>query len=252
MATRGRAVAETIHFISDLHLSSDRPALAGLFERYLSEIAPTAAGLYILGDLFEYWAGDDDLAEPFNARMCAALATLAARGTRVRFQVGNRDFLASAGFAAAAGLELIPDPCPIDLDGSAMLLAHGDALCTDDQAYQAFRRQVRDPQWQAGFLTQPLAVRKQIIAGVRMQSEASKQEKASSIMDVNAEAVASLLREHGYPRLIHGHTHRPATHLFEVDGHACERWVLADWHDERGEYLEWNGAALTRHAVLQH
>ena len=238
-----------IHFISDLHLSADRPALTALFERYLAGPARAASRLYILGDLFEYWAGDDDLDDPLGARVASQLAALVDAGTQVFFMPGNRDFLIGADFASRARLTLLPDPTPISLDGQPALLCHGDSLCTDDLAYQAFRQQVRNPAWQAQFLTQPLAVRKQIIAGVRMKSEEAKSEKAAAIMDVNADAVTALLREHGFPRLIHGHTHRPAVHSIDVDGHACERWVLADWRDDQGEVLVWADGQLARQAL---
>lgn len=238
-----------IHFISDLHLSADRPALTALFERYLAGPARAASKLYILGDLFEYWAGDDDLDDPLNTQVASQLAALGDAGTQVFFMPGNRDFLIGDDFARRARLTLLPDPTPLDLDGQRALLCHGDSLCTDDLAYQAFRQQVRNPAWQAQFLTQPLAVRKQIIAGVRMKSEEAKSEKAAAIMDVNADAVASLLREHGFPRLIHGHTHRPAVHAIDVDDHPCERWVLADWHDEQGEVLVWTDGKLARHTL---
>lgn len=238
-----------IHFISDLHLSADRPALTALFERYLAGPARAASSLYILGDLFEYWAGDDDLDDPLNSRVASQLAALADTDTQVFFMPGNRDFLIGADFASRARLTLLPDPTAITLDGVPALLCHGDSLCTDDLAYQAFRQQVRNPAWQAQFLTQPLAVRKQIIAGVRMKSEEAKSEKAAAIMDVNADAVAALLREHSFPRLIHGHTHRPAVHSIDVDGHACERWVLADWQDDQGEVLIWADGQLSRQAL---
>ena len=162
------------------------------------------------------------------------------------FMPGNRDFLIGADFATRARLQLLADPTLIALGNQATLLCHGDALCTDDIAYQTFRQQVRNPAWQAQFLSQPLAVRKQIIAGARMQSEAAKSEKAASIMDVNAYAVAELLRAHGFPNLIHGHTHRPATHALEIDEHRCERWVLSDWHDDRGDILVWHDGNLNR------
>lgn len=240
----------SIHFISDLHLSADRPSLSAIFERYLSGPARGAEALYILGDLFEYWAGDDDVDDPLNTRVAEQLAALSAAGVRVFFMPGNRDFLIGTDFAARAGLTILPEPSLIKLGDTPTLLCHGDSLCTDDLAYQAFRQQVRNPAWQAQFLTQPLAVRKQIIAGVRMKSEAAKSEKAAEIMDVNEEAVAALLRSHRYPRLIHGHTHRPALQSSNVDGHACERWVLADWQDEQGEVLVWGDGALLRQPLL--
>ena len=235
-----------VHFISDLHLSADRPALTGLFERYLAGPARDADRLYILGDLLEYWCGDDDTDDPLAHRLCGALKDLSASGCQVSFMAGNRDLLIGPAFAERAGFTLLPEPTLIELDGQPTLLCHGDSLCTDDVAYQVYRTQVRDPVWQQGFLAQPLEARKHFVQGLRMKSEAAKSGKAADIMDVNADAVAGLLRAHAYPRLIHGHTHRPATHHLTVDGHACERWVLADWHDDQGEVLIWDGDRLLR------
>jgi UDP-2,3-diacylglucosamine hydrolase len=239
-----------IHFISDLHLCAGRPALTAVFERYLAGPARAAARLYILGDLFEYWAGDDDLDDPLNTHVAGLLADLAESGCQVFFMPGNRDFLIGADFAARARLQLLAEPARIELGNEAVLLCHGDSLCTDDLAYQAFRSQVRNPAWQAQFLGQPLAVRKQVIAGVRMKSEEAKSEKAAAIMDVNAEAVIALLREHGVHQLIHGHTHRPADHQVDVDGSPGQRRVLADWRDENGtaggEVLVWADGKLSR------
>jgi UDP-2,3-diacylglucosamine hydrolase len=235
-------------FISDLHLSEDEPANVAAFLAFLHGPARTAASLFILGDLFEYWAGDDDLATPFNARIAAAIRALADSGTAVFFMTGNRDLLAGPAFAKAIGATLLDDPACVRFGDSAaaptLLLAHGDALCTDDLAYQAYRRQVRDPAWQAGFLAQPLAARKAFIASLRQKSEAAKAGKTMEIMDVNTEAVATLLREHGYPTLIHGHTHRPACHPLQLDGHDCVRHVLADWHGE-ARWLAFDGMRLT-------
>lgn len=227
-------------FISDLHLLAERPATTGLFLDFLDSTAHRAESLYILGDLFEYWAGDDDLDEPFNAQICAALRRFADSGVRLFFLHGNRDFLIGAEFARASGATLLADPVVMDVVGQPTLLLHGDTLCTDDIAYQRFREQVRDPQWQRHFLALPLAVRKQKIAEVREFSEAQKQVKAAEIMDVNDEAVAEAFRRHGYARMIHGHTHRPAAHRHRVDGRDCERWVLSDWYDGGG-YLVCDG-----------
>ena len=242
-----------VHFISDLHLTADRPALTAVLERYLTGAARAAADLYILGDLFEYWAGDDDTEDPLNARVAELLASLARTGTRIHFMPGNRDFLLGQAFAARAGLHILQDPTLIDLDGRPILLCHGDAECTDDLAYQAFRAQVRNPAYQAQFLAQPLAARKQFIAGVRMKSEQAKAGMQADIMDVNAEAITALLRRNGYPCLIHGHTHRPALHIHEVDGRSCERWVLHDWREDsggaHGEALIWEDGQLQRHPL---
>ena len=237
--------ANTPHtlFVSDLHLAAERPQITAQFLHFTGTIAPQAQALYILGDLFEYWAGDDDT-DPLGAEVAAALATLAAAGTRVYLMQGNRDVLMGAAFAARCGAEPITDPLLLDLHGTRTLLTHGDALCTGDADYQQFRAYARDPGNQAKFLAQPLAARREQMLGMRAQSEASKQQKAEAIMDVTPEAVESLLREHRYPRLIHGHTHRPARHNHTVDGHACERWVLNEWY-QRGGYLRCDAAGCT-------
>jgi UDP-2,3-diacylglucosamine hydrolase len=223
-------------FIADLHLCSTRSRITELFERFLRDTAAGAERLYILGDLFEYWAGDDDLGDPFNARMARALRDAAERGTAIYLMHGNRDFLLGELFMADCGATLLPDPTLIDLYGKPTLLMHGDTLCTDDHDYLAFRAMVREPQWQATFLAKPLAARKAQIEELRRRSETEKSLKAAEIMDANPQAIANALREHRYPRLIHGHTHRPARHEHRVDGMLCERWVLPDWY-ETGGYL---------------
>lgn len=224
-------------FISDLHLSPDEPATVARFLAFLDGPARTAAGLTILGDLFEYWAGDDDLADPFNQHIVTALRALADSGVPVSFMAGNRDFLIGADFAAATGLALLPDPCVREIAGTRTLLTHGDTLCTDDDEYQQFRRHVRDPAWQDAFLARPLVERKAEITALRQRSEQEKSIKPLALMDVNSAAVASALHTHDVQALIHGHTHRQALHTQEVDGHACQRWVLGDWGAERGTAL---------------
>lgn len=216
-------------FISDLHLCEAQPHITQLFLDFTRDTAPGADALYILGDLFEYWAGDDDLDTPLHRTITDALHMLATGGTAVFIMHGNRDFLMDAQLAQACHATLLADPTLLDLYGTRTLLSHGDALCTDDVQYQAFRRQVRNSQWRAAFLAQPLAKRKAQIEEIRTISKSEKQSKRMDIMDVNLSAVAQLLREHGYPRLIHGHTHRPALHQHRVDGISCERWVLGDW-----------------------
>lgn len=223
-------------FISDLHLCASRPQISRLFFHFIETSARTAQALYILGDLFESWVGDDDLDSPLNRAVCDALRTLSDSGVAVYLMHGNRDFLIAQGFATACGARLLADPTLVDLYGAPTLLMHGDTLCSDDKPYLAFRAQVRDPAWQAGFLAQPLATRRVMAQQIRTQSEQAKHGKAAEIMDVNPDAVVQALRIHGYPRLIHGHTHRPAQHVIEADGHACERWVLQDWY-ETGGYL---------------
>lgn len=217
-------------FISDLHLSEDQPHITQLLLNFIRNAASQADALYILGDLFEYWAGDDDLDTPFHRQITGALHALSTQGTPVFILHGNRDFLMDRQLAQACNATLLPDPTLLDLYGTPTLLSHGDALCTDDIEYQAFRRQVRDPEWRAAFLAQPLVKRKAQIDEMRSISKSEKQNKSMDIMDVNPEAVAQLLRDHHYPRLIHGHTHRPALHHHTVDNKHCERWVLGDWH----------------------
>lgn len=228
-------------FISDLHLCEERPAATRAFFTFLDGPARDADALYILGDLFEYWAGDDDIEATLNTSVADAIKALADSGVKVYFLPGNRDFLIGTRFAERASLQILRDPSAIEVCGNRLLVSHGDDLCTDDTAYQGYRKQVRDQQWQAAFLLRPLAERKKIIEGIRHQSELSKQEKSMAIMDVNRVAVEALLRENEYPTLIHGHTHRPKCHFHHVDGHICTRWVLADWHDD-APYLEWNSA----------
>jgi UDP-2,3-diacylglucosamine hydrolase len=200
------------------------------FRRFASGITPQAEALYILGDLFEYWAGDDDLHDPFHQQVIAALRGISERGTKVYLMHGNRDLLMGPALAQACGATLLDDPTLVDLYGTPTLLSHGDTLCIDDTEYQRFRAQVHDADFQRQFLAKPLAERKAYIEQLRTHSKAEKQRKDSAIMDANEAAVAALLREYRYPRLIHGHTHRPMQHEHVVDGHRCERWVLADWH----------------------
>ncbi len=221
-------------FISDLHLSADDPALDAVFLAFLVSTAAAADALYILGDLFDYWAGDDGVDDPYPARTVAALRQVSDRGTALWVMSGNRDVLLGEDFARAVGGGLLADPTLIDLYGTPTLLAHGDAQCTGDIEYQAFRTQVRSPEFQAKFLALSLADRKAAIENLRRRSEQEKQGKSEALMDVDPGAVAQLLREYGYPRLIHGHTHRPARHVHKVDGKTCERWVLTNWETHPG------------------
>ena len=223
-------------FVSDVHLAEERPRIVEQFFDFLTGEARDADALYVLGDLFEYWAGDDDLDDPLNRRVADAFSKLHAAGTAVHFLHGNRDFLVGKAFAERANAALVADGTVIDFYGTPTLLMHGDVLCTDDVEYQKFRTYARDPGNQARFLAQPLAARRHQIRGIRAESESAKQGKAAEIMDVNRDAVDEALRRSGYPRLIHGHTHRPGRHVHEVDGRTCERWVLADWY-ANGSYL---------------
>jgi UDP-2,3-diacylglucosamine hydrolase len=217
-------------FISDLHLSEEESHITQLFLNFTRDTAPKADALYILGDLFEYWAGDDDRDTPFHRQIIAAIREVSQQGTPVYIMHGNRDFLMDEQFAQDCQATILPDPSLIKLYGTPTLLTHGDAMCTDDVQYQAFRKQVRDPAWRASFLAQPLAQRKATIEQLRKMSETQKQSKAMDIMDVNPASVAEQFRSQHYPRMIHGHTHRQKHHQHEVDGKTCERWVLGDWH----------------------
>jgi UDP-2,3-diacylglucosamine hydrolase len=216
-------------FISDLHLSAAHKQSAQAFSEFISTQASQAEALYILGDLFEYWAGDDDLHDPFHQHITRTLRKLTAHGTRLFLMRGNRDLLIGKAYAAACGAVLLDDPTLIELYGIPTLLCHGDTLCTDDIEYQNFRKHVHSASFQIDFLSRPLDVRKAHIEQLRKHSDAVKQRKNSEIMDVNNHAVAALLREYHYPRLIHGHTHRPDRHEHIVDDHTCVRWVLGDW-----------------------
>lgn len=228
-------------FISDLHLCAKQPRSMQVFLHFMQHTAPKAEALYVLGDLLESWAGDDDLDDPFHQQITNALRTLAAGGAHLFIMHGNRDFLMAEKLAAACRATLLPDPALVNLYGTPTLLTHGDTLCTGDTAYQSYRSQVHEPAWQQQFLSQPLVQRKAFIEQLRARSENEKQQKSGDLMDVSNAAVAELLREHNYPRLIHGHTHRPRHHLHTVDGHDCERWVLGDWH-ETGNALRCDAA----------
>lgn len=240
------SIAMSALFISDLHLSEQTPENTEALFEFIRQVAPSADDLYVLGDLFEYWAGDDDAHESLSQKVANAIRELSESGVHIHFLAGNRDFLLGEAYAHEAGIEILPDPSLVDLGGRIVLLSHGDSLCTDDSTYQSYRRQVRDRAWQAEFLSRPLVERKQIIADLRRHSESAKQHKAMQIMDVNASAVEALLREHAYPTLIHGHTHRPAHHIHQVDGHTCSRWVLADWHGGAA-YLRWDGSTFANY-----
>jgi UDP-2,3-diacylglucosamine hydrolase len=231
-------------FISDLHLAPERPLIVEQFFRFLSGAAKGADALYVLGDLFEYWVGDDDLDDPLNDSVAQGFAELAANGTAVFFMHGNRDVLVGAEFAARSRARLLEDPALIDLYGKPTLLMHGDTLCTDDLEYQKFRSYAHNPQNQARFLALPIAARHAELAALRQKSESAKQDKTAEIMDVNMATVEQALRSAGYPRLIHGHTHRPGRHVHRVDGHECERWVLGDWYDN-GSYLRCSPAGCS-------
>lgn len=238
-----------IFFISDLHLSPRSPGATCLFLQFLGGRARQADELFILGDLFEAWIGDDDRDEPFNAEIIAALRAASDSGLKISALHGNRDFLLGTDFAAASGVKLLNDPYILSTAEWQFVLSHGDALCLDDTEYMAFRAQVRNPAWQAALLAKPLAERRSIAAHMREVSESSQRSKEMPYTDLQAAATDDFLREHGYATFIHGHTHQPAKHDHIVDGIHVERWVLSDWHEDRGECLIWDGEALRREAI---
>lgn len=219
-------------FISDLHLSAERPAVNTLFLEFLKSRAAQSEALYILGDLFEYWIGDEAVAQAEYAAIVAGLAELSAGGVLVYLMHGNRDFLLGAEFCRATGARLLNDPSVIDLYGTPTLLMHGDLLCTDDVEYQKVRQTLRAPAFIAEFLSKPVAVREQVVRGYREQSKAVTAQKASDIMDVNEQTVREALQRHGVHDMIHGHTHRPADHRFDLGGEPARRVVLGDWYEQ--------------------
>ena len=235
-------------FISDLHLRPEAPRLSEILIELLRGPAAEADALYVLGDLFEAWPGDDDLDDAFNAPVVAAFRALSDRGVPLHFQHGNRDFLLGDAFSRATGGGLLPDEIIVDLHGTPTLLMHGDQLCTDDVAYQQFRQQVRNPLWQKQMLSQPLPVRKALARQLREGSDLAKAGKSMDIMDVNADAVAQAFTRHRVSRMIHGHTHRPGRHVHDVDGRRCERIVLADWRNA-GAYLAVDRGGTASYAI---
>jgi UDP-2,3-diacylglucosamine hydrolase len=219
-------------FIADLHLDDARPAITTLFERFLaSDEARAASAFYILGDLVEAWIGDDDDAE-LPSRIATATRGLRDAGVPVFFMAGNRDFLLGDAFAERAGLTLLDDGTVRDIEGVPTLLMHGDLLCTDDVEYQTVRAQVRTPAWKAQILSMPLEARRAFAAKARSDSKSRTGRIDETIMDVNQAAVDAAMREAGVRRLVHGHTHRPAIHTFDLDGAPAQRIVLGDWYDQ--------------------
>jgi UDP-2,3-diacylglucosamine hydrolase len=237
-------------FISDLHLSEVQPRTLARFERFVAGEARAHAELLILGDLFEFWAGDDATDDAVGNRVADALAGLSACGVRVFLMHGNRDLLLGSAFAARCGAALLADPTLARIGADAVLLAHGDVYCTLDVDYQRFRAQVRNPDFQRAFLAKSLAERRAFIGQARTASEAGKQQKSREIMDVTPQAIDDALRRAGVLRMIHGHTHRPATHRAALDGAMAERWVLPDWDFDgaaaRGGYLHAGAGAWQR------
>ena len=232
-------------FVSDLHLPVAASPLREAFAHFLAGPARRAAAVYILGDLFEVWVGDDAGLREYSAER-ACLRALTGAGVPVFFQHGNRDFLVGRDFAAATGVQILPDPFFIELGGVPTVVGHGDAWCTDDTGYQRWRRFSRHPAAQAAYRVLPLAWRERIAGGIRSKSDGDKQAKSVEIMDVNDAAIRAAFRRYGAVRMIHGHTHRPADHDYEVDGRACRRHVLADWHPGRCEALKVDASGVER------
>lgn len=233
----------TTWFVSDIHVDDSRPDIRDAFSTFLSQTVRGAEALYILGDWFESWIGDDD-PDPAKRAAIEAVRSLSDDGTACYFCHGNRDFLAGDALARDAGLTLIGDEHVITLGDERVLLMHGDSLCIDDVQYMAVRAQVRDPAWQAQVLALPVAQRQALAAQARQQSKTDMATKAEDIMDVNADAVLEVMRRHDVRRLIHGHTHRPATHHIDDAGTKRARHVLGDWYDQ-GEVMVFSDGALT-------
>ncbi len=225
-----------ILLISDLHLEVERPDITRAFLHFLTTRARQAEALYILGDFFEVWIGDDAMT-PFQQSIVDALRALSERGTRIYLMHGNRDFMLGKGFCRAAGCTLLGDPSVVELGGERVLLMHGDSLCTRDEGYMRLRRLLRNPLSLFILRHLPLPTRRKLARKLRNESRAQTRMKASDIIDVTPELIPRVLAEHGVRTLIHGHTHRPATHELEVDGRPARRIVLGDW-DQQGWALQ--------------
>ena len=228
----------TTLFVSDVHLSPERPEIVERFIAFLDFEARAASALYILGDLFDLWLGDDDDREP-HPRILAALRRLSEAGLQVRVMHGNHDFLLGPRFERESGCRLLPEPTRIEMPSASVVVLHGDVLCTRDEDYQAFRRASRDPERQAEFLRLPLPARLDHAAKLRHRSMEATRLKASDIMDVTPEAVERMMIDTGSRCMIHGHTHRPAVHAIDCTGEPATRIVLGDWY-EQGNVLVWN------------
>jgi UDP-2,3-diacylglucosamine hydrolase len=225
-------------FISDLHLEADKPEIGNQFLAFLEGEARDADALYILGDLFEFWVGDDDPNEHY-AEMKNALRALVDSGVRVYFMHGNRDFMIGVDFAHETGVQILPDPHPVELHGTSVLLSHGDAMCIDDVEYQQIRTMTRNPEWQAMMLTKSLEERLAFAANARTESQKKSAALNAEIVDVDQGEVKKLIAEHGVDVLLHGHTHRPAVHEVDLGDRSAKRIVLGDWFDQ-GSVLRWD------------
>ncbi len=225
-------------FISDLHIDANHPAITEQFLGFLSAEARDADALYILGDLFESWIGDD-AADGAQVQAIAGIASLTSSGVPCHVMHGNRDFLLAQHFCGMSGAALLADPVILTLYGERVLVMHGDALCTDDLAYQRLRATVRDPAWQRQFLALPVESRRALAGAARVGSRAHTAALEYAVADVNSSSVEAALRAAGTATLLHGHTHRPAIHALDVDGRPCRRIVLGDWY-QQGSLLRWD------------
>jgi UDP-2,3-diacylglucosamine hydrolase len=234
-------------FVSDLHLDAGSPEAVEQFLEFLRTQAADAEALYILGDLFEAWVGDDD-PDPVKGRICAGLRALTATGVGCFVLHGNRDFLIGRDFCRSTGSRLLADPIVADLDGERVLLTHGDALCTDDHSYQELRSTVRTPDWQRRFLALPLADRELLANQARAGSKEHTSKTVPTIMDVNEDAVSTAYRAARVRRIIHGHTHRPGIHDTAIEGEPAQRMVLGAWY-EQGSYIEYQSGHYELHSL---
>lgn len=233
-----------ILFISDLHLSLNKKEITKKFLLFLEKQARQANAVYILGDLFDTWIGDDDNVPP-NKQIKKQLKLLTDSGVQVFLQLGNRDFLIGNQFCTETGISLLGDYAIINLNGVNTLLTHGDLLCTDDLPYQEFRGKSRTHEWKQNVLSKPLLVRLLAARWYRFRSYFHKRNKSQDIMDVNQQTVIDEMKKHDCYRLIHGHTHRPAIHDFDINGKSAQRFVLAEWKKDSTEILRWNSEGYT-------
>ena len=233
------------YFISDLHLDETRPHTTALFQSFAEDLKDNdpQTELYILGDLFESWIGDDYENE-LHDEVKTTLKSLTGSGIKVFFLYGNRDFLIGEEFLSETDVELLIDPFLLKSNGKSILLTHGDQMCIDDMEYQSFRTIVRNPDWQKDFLNFPISKRLKIAGETKDASKQSKQEKSMDIMDVNEEEVLRVFKQHEVNTMIHGHTHRPMKHELKIDGRLCSRYVLGDWNETSAMVLLWSKESL--------
>jgi len=237
-----------IIFISDLHISIEKTEITRRFISFLQNQAVNASAVYILGDFFDTWVGDDDNTPP-NKKIKQQLKQLTDTGTQVYLQQGNRDFLLGQQFCNESGITLLDEYTVIDLFGVKTLLTHGDLLCTDDIPYQEFRQKSRTTEWKQNVLTKPLLLRLLVARWYRFRSFFHKRKKAQDIMDVNQQTIIQTMQKYNCLRLIHGHTHRPALHDFNIDNKPAQRFVLAEWKKDSAELLRWTPEGFKREAI---